>query len=445
MMLGKFFLSLPLSAPISAKYLTITAGSSDITTTQCKTLVGILSKESVPTYTFSRTALLPEIVLALAVSTPGSTVTPPAVTATNTLQTYTTTTITASTATGTFSTTATIFETDSTTTTETVVSTTTSTTTSTSTAVVTVPAPTDWIPVKNSTGLKDREDQAILPGSEIQQPLEDDGSRVEGGWPPGIPNPPGIPKRKDPWEKLHPLSVTCKQALSMPLFKENSYCPGFQTVRTRYVKMIVFIKPYATTTTIPPATSTTTSIQTVSFTSTIVPYSVTVIKSFSTTSTTTTTLTSVVTDIASATELVNATTTTTTYATCFTENQLGQRLADGWTIGTVSINDLTTRQDIQAINSTYDCCVSCLLSDQNCQYSTILFHQNPPLCGRLLNPAICRGQDYDAGEIKEYPDALKMAGQSVSNGPCGKAVYTDNRPPLNRPADGPPSAGMVEL
>lgn len=84
-MLGNFFLCLLLSAPISAKYLTITAGSSDITTTRCKTLVGILSKESVPTYTFSRTALLPEIVLALAVSTPGSTVTPPAVTATSTL------------------------------------------------------------------------------------------------------------------------------------------------------------------------------------------------------------------------------------------------------------------------------------------------------------------------------------------------------------------------
>ncbi|CAO1604207.1 hypothetical protein XANCAGTX0491_007772 [Xanthoria calcicola] len=204
--------------------------------------------------------------------------------------------------------------------------------------------------------------------------------------------------------------------------------------------MIVFIKPYATTTTIPPATSTTTSIQTVSSTSTVVPDSVTVIKSFSTTSTTTTTLTSVVTDIASATELVNATTTTTTYAACFTENQLGQRLADGWTIGTVSINDPTTRQDIQAINSTYDCCVSCLLSDQNCQYSTILFHQNPPLCGRLLNPAICRGQGYDAGEIREYPDALRAQGQSVSNGPCGKAVYTDNRPP-----NVPPPAGMVEL
>ena len=219
MMLGRLLFSLLLSAPVSAKFLTITAGSSDVTTTQCKTLVGTSSKKSVPTYSFSRT-LLPRTILVLAVSTPGSTVTPPAVTATDILQTYTTTTITASTATGTFSTTTTVFETDSMTITENTGSTTTSTTTSTSTAVVTEPAPSNWISVKNSTGLKEREDQAILQGSDVQQPLQDDRSELWGHWPPRIPTPPGIPRRKEPWGGIYPASVTCK-ALSMLLFNKS--------------------------------------------------------------------------------------------------------------------------------------------------------------------------------------------------------------------------------
>ena len=214
MMLGKILFSLLLSAPTSAKYLTITAGSSDVTTTQCRTLVGVSSMGKVPTYTFSRTALLPEIELVLAVSTPGSTVTPPAVTATDTLQTYTTTTITASTATGTFSTTTTVFETDSITTTDTIVSTTTSTTTATGTSTHTEPALSDWINVKNSTGLKEPEDQAVLQGSNLQQPLQDSHTGVRGGWPPTIPKPPGLPGSKDPWAEKYPLSVTCEWALT---------------------------------------------------------------------------------------------------------------------------------------------------------------------------------------------------------------------------------------
>lgn len=219
MMLGRLLFSLLLSAPVSAKFLTITAGSSDVTTTQCKTLVGTSSKKSIPTYSFSRT-LRPKTILVLAVSTPGSTVTPPAVIATDILQTYTTTSITASTATGTFSTTATLFETDSVTITENTGSTTTSTTTSTSTAVVTEPAPSNWIFVKNSTGLKEREDQAILQGSDVQQRLQDDRSALWGHWPPRIPTPPGIPRRKEPWGGIYPASVTCK-ALSMLLCNES--------------------------------------------------------------------------------------------------------------------------------------------------------------------------------------------------------------------------------
>ncbi len=96
MMLGKLLSALLFSAPVYAKYLTITAGSSDVTTTHCKTLVALSSQKSVPTRTYTRTALVPEVVVVLGVSTPASTVTPPAITATDTRQTYTTTTITAS-------------------------------------------------------------------------------------------------------------------------------------------------------------------------------------------------------------------------------------------------------------------------------------------------------------------------------------------------------------
>ncbi|KAL8834075.1 MAG: hypothetical protein Q9176_007684 [Flavoplaca citrina] len=443
MMLSKILFSLLLSAPTSAKYLTITAGSSDVTTTQCRTLLGVSSMGKVPTYTFSRTALLPEVELVLAVSTPGSTVTPPAVTATDTLQTYTTMTITASTATGTFSTTTTVFETDSITTTDTIVSTTTSTTTATGTSTHTEPAPSDWINVKNSTGLKEPEDQAVLQGSNLQQPLQDSHTGVRGGWPPKIPKPPGL---SNPWAEKYPLSVTCKQGPSMLLFHKGLHPAGFRVIRTRYIKMIIFVKPYTTTTTIPPATSTTTSTQTISSTSTVVPDSVTVIESFSTTSTTTTTLTSVVTDTSTATERVNATLTTTSYAACGTDNLLGPALAHGWKLAAASINDYVAgQQDVSLHASEYDCCVSCLLDEaQNCQYSVTLYYTDPPQCGRLLNPAICRGQDYEAGEIRAEPeDDTTEAGQLVSNGPCGVLKFHQSR--YSPPIDQPPPVGMVEL
>ncbi|KAI4139248.1 MAG: hypothetical protein LQ341_004293 [Variospora aurantia] len=418
MLLGKLLISVLLAAPISARYLTTTAGSSHITSTHCKTFVGQSSKSSVPTHSFLRTAR-PEVVVVLSASTPCSTVTPPALTATDTVQTYTTTTITASTATGTFSTTTTLFETESITATDTVVSITTSTSTSISTAVVTVPAPSGWITVKNSTGLKDVNDPAVLQGSDVQQPLQDDRSGVRGHWPPGIPRRPGSPRPRNPWAHEHPESVTC-----------------FKTVWTRYIKMIIFVKHYTTTTTIPPATSTTTSTQTVSSTSTIVPDAVTSIESFSTTSTTTTTLTAVVTEISSATELVPVTTTTTSYAACFTENVLGNKLQDGSAIYGLSVLDRESTRDIQdTITTAYDCCVSCLLSSDNCQYSTLFNRGETRVCGRLLNPAICHGQDYDSGIIStEDPDNPSGYNQEASNGPCGR---------LNRRYSNPP--GLIEL
>ncbi|KAL8868071.1 MAG: hypothetical protein Q9174_005238 [Haloplaca sp. 1 TL-2023] len=382
----------------------------EITSTQCKTEVGTISKKSVPTYTLSR-KLLPQAIVVLSVSRPVSTVTPPAVTATDTVQTFTTTIVTASTATGTFSTTTTLFETDSITTTEDVGSTTTTTTTSTDTAVFTEPAPSNWVSVKNSTGLKNRDDEAILQDPEVQQRLQDDSLDLQGHWPPKLPSPPGIPRRKQPWVETYPESVTC-----------------IRTVQPRYKKIIIFLDRHTTTTTIPPATSTISSTQTVISTSTIVPDAVTVIESFSTTSTTTTTLTSVITDISTATELVNATTTITSYAACFTENLLDRDLEGHLDIGTITGNDPGQIRDLHDVDSAYDCCVSCLLSTGNCQYSTMLDFFVPAKCGRLLNPDICRGQDYVSGEViannpGQYP------GQSISNGPCGKVVFAGGGQP----------------
>lgn len=206
--------------------------------------------------------------------------------------------------------------------------------------------------------------------------------------------------------------------------------------------MIVFVKHYTTTTTIPPATSTTTSTETVSSTSTIVPDSVTSIESFSTTSTTTTTLTDVVTDFSTATEVVNATTTTTSYAACFTENLLSARLQNGLAIKFLSVNDPDTNQDVQlSINSAYDCCVSCLLSSENCQYSTLLHFRDPPVCGRLLSSKTCRGQDYEAGIVNPTPYHPEGKYQGASNGPCGKIGKQNLGPRL----DPTPPAGLVEL
>ncbi|KAL8969694.1 MAG: hypothetical protein Q9197_004204 [Variospora fuerteventurae] len=425
MVLGKLLLSVLLSAPISARYLTITAGSSRITSTHCKTFVGHSSKSSVPTHSFLRTAR-PEVEVVLTATTPGTTVTPPAVTATDTVQTYTTTTITASTATGTFSTTTTLFKTESITATKTVVSTTTFTTTSVSTAVVTEPAPSGWITVKNSTGLKDVNDPAVLQGSDVQQPLQDDGSSgVKDHWPPWNLRRPGSPRPRNPWHDDYPASVTC-----------------FKTVWTRYIKMIVLVKHYTTTTTIPPATSTITNTQTVGSTSTVVPDGVTSVKSFSTTRTTTTTLTAVVTKISSATKLVHATTTTTSYAACFTENLLSEKLQNGLAIQFLGMADPLGKPDVQgSINTAYDCCVSCLLSSENCQYSTLLHYQDPPVCGRLLNPAICRGQDYETGAVLAGRYDPQARYQEASNGPCGKLVYPQDGPRVDRP----PPAGLVEL
>ncbi|KAL8708743.1 MAG: hypothetical protein Q9220_006385 [cf. Caloplaca sp. 1 TL-2023] len=425
MMLGKLLSSLLLCVPISARYLTITAGSSDLTRTQCKTLVGSSSQKSVPTYRVSRDALLPEIILVLAVSTPTSTITPPAVTATETLQTYATTTVTASTETDTFSTTSTYYATESITTTDTHFSTSTVTSTSTSRSVIVEPTPSDWVSVKNSTALEDREgDDAIPQGPDVQQPLQDDEFNARGGWPPKIPTPPGLPRPNNTFTDLYPFSVTC-----------------LETVRTRYIKMIIFVPPYTTTTTIPPSTSTTTDFETVSSTSTVVPDEVTVIESFSTTSTTTTTLTSVVTDVASATERVNATTTTTIYAACATQNQLGPKVGNGQFIRYTNIFDSTGRADIQEMDSQYDCCVSCLLSSENCQFSTMIWGPTPHRCGRLLNLAFCRGQDYGAGFAATVPDEPDFEGQSVSNGPCGRLISSSS----SLLVDQSPSEKMVEL
>ena len=231
----------------------------------------------------------------------------------------------------------------------------------------------------------------------------------------------------------------------MLLFHESLYTAGFRLVRTRYIKMVIFVKPYTTTTTIPPATSTTTTTHTVSSTSTIVPDSVTVIESFSTTSTSTTTLTSLVTDTSTATEVVNATLTTTSYAACGTDNLLGPALAHGWKVAGASIYDYVSGiQDLSVQQSEYDCCVSCLLDEErNCQYSTTLYFLDPPRCGRLLNPTTCRAQEYEAGEVRTYPDDRAGGGQSVSNGPCGVVKFhQENNPPIDRP---PPPVGMVEL
>ena len=205
--------------------------------------------------------------------------------------------------------------------------------------------------------------------------------------------------------------------------------------------MIIFVKPHTTTTTIPPATSTTTYIQTVSSTSTVVPDRVTVIESFSITSTTTTTLTSVVTETSSVTELVNATTTTTSYAACSTENLLGPKLEHGLIIRTTSFKDWVGTQDMTPVDNQYDCCVSCLLSSDNCQYSTLIYDNDPPMCGRMLNPAICRGQSYTTAEIIDVPDDPTIPGQSVSNGPCGRVVAPEPKSLVDRF----PSENMAEL
>ncbi len=164
--------------------------------------------------------------------------------------------------------------------------------------------------------------------------------------------------------------------------------------------MIVYVHQHSTTITIPAATSTTTSTETVSSNTTIVPDEVTVIKSFSTTSTTTTTLTSVVTDLATTTEHVNATVTETSYAACKSENRLGPLLDNGQVISAVGITDeLYPKQDISSTESAYVCCVSCLMSKQHCQYS--MWWPARGQCARLLNPAICRGQDYKAGGLSQ--------------------------------------------
>ncbi|KAL8899528.1 MAG: hypothetical protein Q9207_006154 [Kuettlingeria erythrocarpa] len=223
------------------------------------------------------------------------------------------------------------------------------------------------------------------------------------------------------------------------------YTRRFHTVRTRYVKIIIFVKPCTTTTTIPAATSTTTSLETISSTSTVVPDSVTVTESFSTTSTTTITLTSVLTDTSSSTELVNATTTTTSHSACSTDNILLPQLENGWRIWTAGYTEgvAAVKQDVQAIDSAYDCCVSCLLSSDNCQYSVLIHSSDGSLlCGRLSNPAICRAQEFRAGEvILTAADASSEPGLAVINGPCGVLIrYNDGPDP-----DRPPPAMLLEL
>lgn len=62
----------------------------------------------------------------------------------------------------------------------------------------------------------------------------------------------------------------------------------------------------------------------------------------------------------------------------------------------------------------------------------------------MLNPAICRGQGYEAGEIITVPeDDTTEAGRLVSNGPCGVLNFHQSRG--SPPIDQPPPVGMVEL
>ncbi|KAL8938606.1 MAG: hypothetical protein Q9211_003131 [Gyalolechia sp. 1 TL-2023] len=400
---------LVLASGISGRIITTTVSSSTVTATTCTTSLGASSKSSIPTIIYTR-SLPAEVVVLLAVSTPVETVTPHEVTATDTVQDFTTTTVTDSAVTGVFSTTATIYETESTTSTDTFITTSTSTETTTASTSITVPTPTGWKTSTNTTGRTTRADgvivdvqETLMQDTDFQQPLQDDvwssfppdnhgPPGREKPWPPGYkhPIPPGR-GRKSPWSEKYPSSVDCK-----------SLALGYK-IRTDMT-------------------------QTITSTSTIVPARVTKTESFSTTSTTTTTLTSSVTVVSSTTQLVTASTTITSYAACATDNILGPKvdkedlfLVDLMTDASNPPDPGSSGQMVPA-NSAYDCCVRCLLSSQNCQYSVFFTNGG---CGHLLNPTgSCPGQDFQAGKLKLVSEqSVNIAyGMAVSNGPCGKVV-----------------------
>ncbi|KAL8952146.1 MAG: hypothetical protein Q9222_001923 [Ikaeria aurantiellina] len=425
MLFKRLLCLLAATSSVAAAIITKTVSLSTVTATECKTLLGPSSRSPIPTTTTTK-SLAPQVLVLISVSTPVKTVTPRAITVTETEQVLTTTTTTNSAVTGTFSTTTTVFETLSMTTTETAFSTELLVETSTITATNGVPTLPGFKFVEDSTGLRDPNpeeetesapQQAGLQDTEFQQPLlrsrrsaAPDHRRIPGPpgrgnpFPPGhrVPFPPAPPGHKCPWNDRYPSSVNCVKA-----------------VRTQYVKLIIFAKPFYRTTTIPAATSTATTKKTMTSVSTIVPPSVTETESFSTTVATTTTFTSSITETTSITETIEASITVTSYAACASQNILGPQIEGNRNILGVGANDGSPSriQDVQPGTNAYDCCVTCVTSSQNCQYS--VFIPTYGLCGRILNTDTCPGPSFDAGGLylveSEKGDP---SGYVISNGPC---------------------------
>ncbi|KAL9604764.1 MAG: hypothetical protein Q9219_000212 [cf. Caloplaca sp. 3 TL-2023] len=354
----------------------------------CTTKAGTKSISPVPTTTYALTITLTKNVRYI--STPLSTITPPATTTTVSTTTVETVTTTAPTNTDTITTTVT--DTQRSTTTSTATETETETTSETITingATSTVPAPPGFTAIKQAPDyvpkIKARDALGLAARAAASPQIV---AKLPSGGKGAVLSP-----------QLYPTSVICGRLV--------------ETVTTKTATKTASITSTVTAAT---PTSTVTSTITSTSTSTVIPAGVT-----STATATTTTTLIIPTDTTTTTTTTTTATMTvlnygpTTYAACASSN-LAETANGGHSINEVD-GGVGNRASFVAAGSTYDCCVACITSSDNCRAYIYLGIRNFEC--ELLNGDICDpGVAFGGLQFKTSPSNT-TPGLPVGNGRCG--------------------------
>ncbi|CAL8584286.1 hypothetical protein XPA_009890 [Xanthoria parietina] len=109
--------------------------------------------------------------------------------------------------------------------------------------------------------------------------------------------------------------------------------------------------------------------------------------------------------------------TTTIYVACATNNVLSPCLKNDNEFAGSDTRDPAVQTSRKQANTPYDCCVACISSPSNCQFS--FYDPDNEFCFKFENVATCPTQPFIAGPFSGILDDDRT-GIFYSNDPCGQ-------------------------
>lgn len=109
--------------------------------------------------------------------------------------------------------------------------------------------------------------------------------------------------------------------------------------------------------------------------------------------------------------------TTTIYAASATNDVLDPRLKNGNEFADFDTRDPAVQTSRKEANTPYDCCVACITSPSNCQFS--FYDSDNESCFDFENAAACPAQPFFAGPLSGILDDDRTS-IFYSNDPCGQ-------------------------